>query len=96
MRYFIRLALVRLIVASGVQATVSCKDFSVGTFSEDPLYLSSTPIKRPPKRPRLDLEEELDDTSLEGSLLAEASTGHDSTYDPGDSITASLDSTLKS
>ena len=52
--------------------------------------------KETSKRPRVDLEEELEDNPLEGSSLVEASKGPDSTYDPSDSITALLDSTLKS
>ncbi|XP_039675675.1 uncharacterized protein LOC120571041 [Perca fluviatilis] len=79
--------------SEGVQATVSCKDFGVGPSNADPLCLSSAPVKRPPKRPRLDLDEELEDNPLEGSSLVEASKGQDSTYDPADSITASVDST---
>ncbi len=50
---FLRLALVKLILAAGVQANVSCKDFGVETSNADPLCLSSTPLKRPPKRPCL-------------------------------------------
>ena len=52
--------------------------------------------KETSKRPRVDLEEELEDNPLEVSSLLEASNGTDSTYDPSDSITALLDSTLKS
>ncbi|KAF4114136.1 uncharacterized protein LOC131539617 [Onychostoma macrolepis] len=81
----------RHFISEGVQAKVSCKDFGVGTSNADPLCLSSTPLKRPPKRPRLDLDEQLEDSSL-----VEASKGQDSTYDPAYSITASLDSTLQS
>ncbi|XP_056432858.1 uncharacterized protein LOC130371195 isoform X4 [Gadus chalcogrammus] len=84
------------IKSEGVQANVFCKDFGVGTSNADPLCLSSTPIRRPSKRPRVDLEEELEDNPLEVSSLLEASNGPDSTYDPSDSITALLDSTLKS
>ncbi|XP_078127041.1 uncharacterized protein LOC144531030 [Sander vitreus] len=79
-----------------IQASVSCRDFGVGPSNADPLCLSSTPIKRPPKRPCLDLDEELEDNPLEDSSLVGASKGQDSSYDPGDSITASLYSTLKS
>ncbi|XP_078123330.1 uncharacterized protein LOC144528551 isoform X1 [Sander vitreus] len=82
--------------SEGVQATVSCKDFGVGPSNADPLCLSSAPIQRPPKRPRLDLDEELEDNPLEGSSVVEALKGQDPTYDPADSIAASLDSTLKS
>ncbi len=92
---FIRLSLVKFILATGVQANVSSKDFGVGTSNADPLCLSSTPLKRPPKRPRLDFEEQLEDNALEDSSLVQSSKGHDSTYDPADSNIASLDSTLK-
>ena len=92
---FIRHSQVKLILFTGVQATVSCKDVGVGTSNADPLCLSSTLIKRPPKRPCLDLNEELEDIPLEGSSLVDASKGQDSTYDPADSITTSLDSTQK-
>ncbi len=92
---FIRLSLVKFILGTGIQANVSCKDFGVGTSNADPLCLSSTPLKRPPKRPRLALEEQLEYNTLEDSSLVQASMGQDSTYDPADSITASLDSTLK-
>ncbi|KAL0966167.1 hypothetical protein UPYG_G00291830 [Umbra pygmaea] len=81
--------------SEGVQATISSKDVSVGTSNPDPFCLPSTPIKKPPKRPCLDLEE-LEDNPLEGSSLVEASKGQDSACDPADSITASLYSTLKS
>ncbi|XP_026128189.1 uncharacterized protein LOC113108962 isoform X2 [Carassius auratus] len=84
------------IKSEGVQATFSCKDFGVGMSNADPLCLSSTPLKRPPKRPRLDLDELLEDNPLEGSSLVEASRGHASTYDPADSIPASLYSSLQS
>ncbi len=93
---FIRLSLVKLIFATGVQANVSCKDFGVGTSNADPLCLSSSPLKRQPKRPCLDLDEQLEDNTLEDSSLVEASKGQDSTYDPADFITALLDSTLNS
>ncbi len=93
---FIRLSLVKLILATGVQANVSSKDVGVGTSNADPLCLSSTPLKRPPKRPHLDFEEQLEDNTLEDRSLVQASKGQDSTYDPADSSIASLDSTLKS
>ncbi|XP_026081924.1 uncharacterized protein LOC113058343 [Carassius auratus] len=73
--------------SEGVQANVSCKDFGVGMSNADPLGLSSTPVKRP----RLDLDEQLEDDALEHSSLEEALKGQDSTHDP-----ASLDSSLKS
>ncbi|KAL2093122.1 hypothetical protein ACEWY4_010434 [Coilia grayii] len=81
--------------SEGVQATVFSKDFGVGTSSVDPLFLSSTPVRRPPKRPRVDLEEELEDDPLEGSALLEASMEQESMYDPANTAT-SLDSTLQS
>ncbi|XP_039550333.1 uncharacterized protein LOC120495031 isoform X2 [Pimephales promelas] len=82
--------------SEGVQAAVSCKDFGVGTSDADPLFLSTTPLKRPAKRPRLDLDELLEDNPLEGSSIVEVSKGYDSTYDPADSITASSYSTQQS
>ncbi|KAA8579040.1 hypothetical protein FQN60_010564 [Etheostoma spectabile] len=82
--------------SEGVQATVSCKDFGVGPSDADPLCLSSIPVKRPPKRPRLDLDEEQEDSRLEGSSLVDASKGPGPAPGPADSIAASLDSTLKS
>ncbi|XP_026081932.1 uncharacterized protein LOC113058347 isoform X3 [Carassius auratus] len=69
--------------SEGVQANVSCKDFGVGMSNADHLGLSSTPVKRP----RLDLDEQLEDDALEHSSLEEALKGQDST---------SLDSSLKS
>ncbi len=66
---------------------MSCKDFGVGTSTADPLYFSSTPVRRPSKRSRLDLEEEQNDDPLEGSSSVAASKGQDSTYDPADSVT---------
>ncbi len=48
--------------------------------------LSSTPIKRPNKRSRLELEEEEEDPSgASSSINVEESM--DSTYDPADSVT---------
>ncbi len=77
---------------------MSCKDFGVGTSTAAPFYFSSTPVKRPSKRSRLDLEEELeqDDDPLEGSSSVAASKGLDSTYDPADSVTALTESTVLS
>lgn len=69
----IGLSLVKVFLATGVQANVSCKDFGVGTSNADPLCLSSTALKRPPTRPRLDLDEQLEDDTLEDSSLVEAS-----------------------
>ncbi|XP_074543284.1 uncharacterized protein LOC141803222 [Halichoeres trimaculatus] len=76
--------------SSGVQATVSCKDFGVGTSSADPLHSSSTAVKRPAKRPRLDLEEEWeqDGDALEGSSSVAVSKEQESTCDPADSVTS--------
>lgn len=74
-------------MVTGVQATVSCKDFGVGTSTADTFYFSSTPVKRPSKRPRLDLEEDQDNDPLEGSSSVAASKGQDSSYDPADSVT---------
>ncbi|XP_029946095.1 uncharacterized protein LOC115387508 isoform X2 [Salarias fasciatus] len=73
--------------SKGVQATVSCKNFGVGTSTTDPFYLS-TPVKRPSKRSRLDLDEEREQDSdpLQGTSSVAASEGQDSTYDPSDSV----------
>ena len=83
-----------ILLFTGVQATVSCKDFGVGTSTADPFRFSSTPVKRPSKRPRLELEEELEDDPLEGSSSVAASKGQDPTYDPAESVTALSESTL--
>lgn len=82
---------------TGVQATVSCTDFGVGTPTAAPFQFSSTPVKRPSKRPRMDMGEELEqEDPLEGSSSVAASKGLDSTYDPADSVTALTESTLMS
>lgn len=80
---------------TAVQATVSCRDFGTSTdpFIASLPVLSSTPIKRPSKRPRLEEEEEED--SLEGSSIM-ASQGLDPTYDPEDSVTALTETTVMS
>ena len=77
---------------------MSCKDFGVGTSTEDPLCFSSTPVKRPSKSSCLDLEEELEleDDPFEGSSSIAASKGQDPTYDPAESVTALSESTLLS
>ncbi|XP_077427584.1 uncharacterized protein LOC144055469 isoform X3 [Vanacampus margaritifer] len=80
------------VVIAGVKATVPCKDFGVGTSKTDHLCLSSTPMKRPTKRPRLEFVE----SPLEDNSFADPSKTHDYTYDPAQSVTASFDSTLKS
>ncbi|XP_067237056.1 uncharacterized protein [Chanodichthys erythropterus] len=64
---------------------IRSEDFGVGTSNVDPLCLSSTPLKRPPKRPRLDLDEQLEDDTLEDRSLVEASL--DSTLKSEDSST---------
>ncbi|XP_074487562.1 uncharacterized protein LOC141765410 [Sebastes fasciatus] len=86
--------------SKGVQATVSCKDFRGGTdpvLYDEPLPLfTSTPAKRPAKRPRLELEEEDEEDALEGSSSFLAPQGLDATYDPEESVThvtASTDTT---
>nr|XP_033501715.1 uncharacterized protein LOC117269009 [Epinephelus lanceolatus] len=83
--------------STGVQATVSCKDFGVGTFADDPLSSSSIPRKRKrlSKRSALDLEEEEDnDDPSEGSSPVAASQGLDATNDHADSVTALTESTV--
>ncbi|XP_030274805.1 uncharacterized protein LOC115582760 isoform X2 [Sparus aurata] len=78
----------------GVQ--VSCKDFGVGTSTAAADHSSF--VKRPSKRPRLDLEEEpeLEDDPSEGSSSVAASKGQHPTYDPAESATAPSESTLLS
>lgn len=49
------------ILVAGVQASVSCKDSGVGTSSAAPFWFSSTQLKRPPKRARMDIKEELEE-----------------------------------
>ncbi|KAK7930520.1 hypothetical protein WMY93_006915 [Mugilogobius chulae] len=84
---------------SGTQATVST--FSRGTVTEQPrLQLSSTPVKpstsgygeRPQKRPRLDIEEEEQEESDENTSFS-VPLPHDSSYEPGASITDMSDLT---
>lgn len=63
MCHIARVSLLKINLVTGVQATVSSKDFGVGTSigaSADPFSFSSTSVKRPPKRSCLDLEEEED------------------------------------
>ncbi|KAL0963808.1 hypothetical protein UPYG_G00313850 [Umbra pygmaea] len=75
------------ISSEAVQATVSCKEFGVGTSTAPyaaTLPVLSTPIKRTAKRPCLDLKEKEEDP-FEGSSSVVASQGLDATYDPADS-----------
>ncbi|KAK7912503.1 hypothetical protein WMY93_012714 [Mugilogobius chulae] len=85
--------------SKGTQATVST--FSRGTVTEQPcLQLSSTPVKpstsgygeRPQKRPRLDIEEEEQEESDENTSFS-VPLPHDSSYEPGASITDMSDLT---
>uniref|UniRef100_A0A8P4G5H1 THAP-type domain-containing protein n=1 Tax=Dicentrarchus labrax TaxID=13489 RepID=A0A8P4G5H1_DICLA len=83
--------------STGTQKTVSCTDVGVGTSALLP-FLTSTPIKRPSKRRRLELEEEEEENPLEGSSV-DVEEPHDSTYDPADSattLTESADVTMES
>ncbi|KAK7940066.1 hypothetical protein WMY93_003392 [Mugilogobius chulae] len=86
--------------SKGTQATVST--FSRGTVTEQPrLQLSSTPVKpstsgygeRPQKRPRLDIEEEEQEESDENTSFS-VPLPHDSSYEPGASITDMSDLTM--
>ncbi len=74
--------------STDTQKTVSCTDFGVGTstvaFTTAQPFLTSTPIKRPRKRRRLEVEEE---DPLEGSSISDIQDPHESTYDPADSVT---------
>ncbi|CAJ1081209.1 uncharacterized protein LOC116051172, partial [Xyrichtys novacula] len=80
--------------SAGVQTTLSCRDFDVATSTAAPFQFSSTPVKRPSKRPRMDMEDELQlENPLEGSSSVAASMGLDSTYNPASSVTASTEST---
>ena len=73
----------------GTQKSVSCAD--VGTsniaFLTSQPFLTSTPIKRPRKRARFELEEEEEENPLEGSSSMDIPDPKDSTYDPEDSVT---------
>lgn len=62
---------------------MSWPDIGLGTSQT---LLSSTPIKRPIKRPCLDLEEEEEDP-FGGSSRANVEQPSDSIYDPADSVT---------
>lgn len=88
--------LLKYLSFSAVQATVTTKDWEGGTPSVDPFDLSSTPLKRPAKRRRVDLEEELDDPFEGPSSPLAAPLDHDSTYDPENYTAATLDSTIES
>ncbi|XP_036964597.1 uncharacterized protein LOC119025295 isoform X2 [Acanthopagrus latus] len=89
--------------STGTQKSVSCAEVGVGT-SNIPLstsqpFLSSTPIKRPCKRARLELEEEEEEEDpLEGSSFMDIPDPKDSTYNPEESVTVlseSVDVTLE-
>ena len=75
----------------GTQKSVSCAEVGVGTsnipFSTSQPFLSSTPIKRPCKRARLELEEEEEEDPLEGSSFMDIPDPKDSTYNPEESVT---------
>ncbi|KAM8733556.1 uncharacterized protein AB9X84_025253 [Acanthopagrus schlegelii] len=77
--------------STGTQKSVSCADVGVGTsnipFSTSQPFLSSTPIKRPCKRARLELEEEEEEDPLEGSSFTDIPDPKDSTYNPEESVT---------
>ncbi|XP_077419660.1 uncharacterized protein LOC144050370 [Vanacampus margaritifer] len=72
--------------SAGVQGTRACRDFGVSNHAA-PFQFSSTAVKRPLKRARMDLEEELEEEdALESSSSVVASKGLDSTFDPAESI----------
>lgn len=77
---------------------MACRDFGVGISNDAaPFQFSSTPVKRPSKRARMDLEEELgEEDPLESSSSLVASKGLDSTYDPAESVTVQTESTIMS
>ena len=75
-------------------------DWEGGTSNVDPLGLSSTPVKRAAKRPRVDLEEEVEEEledPFEGtsSTLSVPMELDDSTYDPANYTATTLDSTIQ-
>ena len=67
---------------------MSTKECGVGTdpYAAPHHLMTSTPIKRPSKRRRVELEEEED--TLEGMSSMEIPEAQDDTYDPAASITA--------
>lgn len=76
---------------TGVQKTVSCTDVGVGTSKVAPQRLClSAPMKRPHKRPRLELKEEVEDP-LECSSSANIADPLCSSNDPTGSVTESVD-----
>ncbi|XP_034074064.1 uncharacterized protein LOC117547418 [Gymnodraco acuticeps] len=83
--------------STAVQAKIPCRSVGVETLPlEVPVpFLTSTPLKRPPKRPRVDLEEEYEDP-FEGSSSLVFSEGQDATYDPAESITNATETTAMS
>lgn len=81
--YYSTISKCLLLCYIGTQTTMSWPDIGLG--SSQPL-LSSTPIKRPIKRPRLELEEEEEDP-FGGSSSANVEQPSDSIYDPADSVT---------
>jgi len=72
---------------------VPCTDVGVGAsavaFEASQPFLTSTPIKRPSKRPR---SEEEEDDPFEGSSSMDFGEQQDSTYDPNDSGTVLTES----
>ena len=77
----------------GTQKTVPCTDVGVGTsavaFKASQPFLTSTPVKRPSKRPRLEEEE---DNPFDGSSSMDFGEPQDATYDPDDSVTVLTES----
>ena len=77
----------------GTQKTVPCTDVGVGTsamaFKASQPFLTSTPIKRPSKRPRLEEEE---DNPFDGSSSMGYGEPQNATYNPDDSVTVLTES----
>ncbi|XP_067217565.1 uncharacterized protein [Chanodichthys erythropterus] len=69
--------------STGTQTNMSWTDIGLGSSQT---LLSSTPTKKPIKRPRLELEEEEEDP-FGGSSRAKVEQPSDSIYDPADSVT---------
>ncbi|KAG7480098.1 hypothetical protein JOB18_043041 [Solea senegalensis] len=76
--------------STGTQTNFPSTDVGVGTAAALP-FLTSTPIKRPRKRRRTELEE-VEEEPAEGSYV-DIPVPHDSTYDPVDTLNESADVT---
>lgn len=74
---------------------MACRDFGVGISNDAaPFQFSSTPVKQPSKKARMEELEEEDPLESSSSLVA--SKGLHSTYDPAESVTVQTESTIMS